>query len=143
MKACKGFLLFVLIGGFSSAVNLVTRILIDRVTSYEVAIVLAFPAALTTAFLLNRVLVFQTSRDGWHGQFVRFLLVNLAALVQVFLISVLFVRVIFPIVGMRFHPDTVAHALGLLSPITTSYWVHKHFSFRSARAADDSLGAQS
>lgn len=143
MRACKSFLLFVLIGGFSSAVNLVTRILIDRVTSYEVSIVLAFPVALTTAFLLNRTFVFEAVRDSWYEQFVRFLLVNLAALVQVFLISVLFARVIFPTAGMHIHPDTVAHAIGLLSPIVTSYWAHKHFSFRGVRAADDTRGARS
>jgi len=143
MRASKGFLLFVLIGGFSSAVNLITRIIIDRVTSYEIAIVLAFPVALTTAFLLNRVFVFQAGRDGWHGQFIRFLLVNLAALAQVFLISILFARVIFPLAGMRFQRDTVAHAIGLLSPIITSYWAHKHFSFRRSGAAGASLGKQS
>ena len=33
---------------------------------------------------------------------------------------------------MRFYPDTVAHAIGLLSPLFTSYWAHKHFTFRGA-----------
>ena len=131
MSGRSGFVLFVLIGGFSSAVNLVTRILINRVTSYEVAIVLAFPVALTTAFLLNRAFVFRSAGAAWHGQFARFLIVNLAALVQIFLVSVGLARLVFPYIGMRFHPETAAHGIGLLSPILTSYWAHRHFTFRA------------
>lgn len=130
-------LLFVLVGGFSSAVNFVARILIDRVTSYETAIVIAFPIALTTAFLLNRLLVFQETRREWKDQYVRFLIVNLIALVQVFAVSLLLARWLFPAIGMNFHPDTVAHGIALVSPLPTSYWLHKHFSF-----ADRTPGAR-
>lgn len=142
MKPGPAFLLFVLISGFAAAVNLVSRILIDLLTSYEVAIVLAFPIALTTAFLLNRLFVFKPASPAWRGQFVRFLFVNLAALAQVFIVSVLFARLIFPAVGMKFHADTVAHAIGLVSPIFTSYWMHKHFSFASGTRAEPHLGAR-
>lgn len=137
MNDRRGFAAFVLIGAFASLVNLVARILIDRFTSFEIAVVLAFPVALTTAFLLNRALVFRSAEAAWHGQFVRFLLVNLAALAQIFVISVALARYVFPFVGMRFHPETVAHAIGLLSPLFTNYWAHKHFTFRGARVAGE------
>lgn len=120
---------FVLIGGFAALVNLVSRIVIDIATGYEVAIVLAFPVALTTAFALNRAFVFDARDGDWRRQYWRFFLVNLAALVQVFLISVGLARFAFPAIGFAWHPDTVAHALGVISPILTSYWAHKHFSF--------------
>jgi putative flippase GtrA len=136
------FVAFVLIGGFASGVNLVSRILIDLLTSYEVAIILAFPIATTTAFLLNRMFVFKPTTPAWRGQFVRFLVVNVAMLAQVFIISVLFARLIFPAVGMNFHADTVAHAIGLVSPIFTSYWMHKHFSFAADTQAEPHLGQQ-
>lgn len=142
MKLKPAFVLFVLIGGFASGVNLVSRILIDRLTSYEVAILLAFPIATTTAFLLNRMFVFKPATPAWRGQFVRFLLVNVAMLAQVFIISVAFARLIFPAVGMDFHADTVAHAIGLVSPIFTSYWMHKHFSFAARAPVEPQLGAQ-
>ena len=134
MSERQRLILFIGIGGFASLVNLVARILFDGFTSYEAAIVLAFPVALTTAFLLNRALVFDGGRGDWRGQYWRFLLVNLAALAQVFLISVALARLIFPAIGFGWHADTVAHAVGLISPIFTSYWAHKHFSF-SERAA--------
>lgn len=129
--------LFILIGGGASLVNLLARMAIDYVTSFEVAIVLAFPIALTTAFLLNRAFVFQGAGGPWYRQYWRFLLVNLVALVQVFAISVGLARFVFPAIGFLWYPDTVAHAVGLVSPILTSYWAHKHFSFSPARAAPD------
>ena len=49
---------------------------------------------------------------------------------QIFVISVLLARFVFPRAGMHFHPDLVAHAIGLLSPIFTSYWAHKRYTFR-------------
>lgn len=142
MRWSSGFFLFVLIGGLSSVVNLVARILINRTASYEVAIVLAFPIALITAFLLNRALVFRSSGRAWGGEFLRFLLVNLAALVQVFVVSVVLARLIFPAIGFQSHSDTIAHGIGLLSPILTSYWAHKHFSFRAGATAPTPLRAR-
>ncbi len=137
MKDATAFVRFVLIGGFASGVNLVARILIDTVTSYAVAILLAFFVGLTTAFLLNRMFVFKpASQSQWRGEFFRFLLVNLATLAQVFLLSMLFARVIFPATGMDFHPDTIAHGIGLITPVFTSFWAHRHFTFRAASLAD-------
>lgn len=135
MNIRSGFIVFVLIGGFCSVVNLVARILINQSTSYEVAIVLAFLIALTTAFLLNRTFVFKSAGGAWRGQFLRFLLVNIITLLQVFGLSELFARVIFPSMSFAFHAETIAHGIGLLSPLLTSYWAHKHFSFRTKPAA--------
>lgn len=136
MRDVKGLAAFVAIGGFASAVNLLARIALDALTSYEAAIVLAFPFGLTTAFLLNRAFVFNRTQSSWTRQYWRFLLVNLATLVQIFLISVALARWVFPMLGMTWHAKTIAHAVGLLSPILTSYWAHKHFSFApDARAS--------
>jgi len=130
MSEARKLAAFVMIGGFAALVNFLTRIAIDTFTSYEIAIVLAFPVGLITAFVLNRTLVFEGRRASWHGQFWRFLLVNLVALGQVFIVSVGLARYFFPLVGFTFHAHTVAHAIGLASPILTSYWAHKYFSFR-------------
>lgn len=132
MSEARRFMAFVAIGGFASAVNLVARILVDMFTSYEAAIVLAFPIALTTAFLLNRLLVFQAKEYDWRRQYRRFLIVNLAALLQVFAVSVAFARLIFPWIGFTWHAHTIAHALGLIMPLFTSYWAHKRYSFAPA-----------
>jgi len=124
--------LFILIGGFAALVNLVARILIDQRTSYEVAVVLAYPIGMTVAFLLNRTFVFLGGHSDWRGQYWRFVLVNLAALAQIFVVSVGLDRFLFPLIHFTWHADTVAHAIGLASPTLTSYWAHKHYSFAPA-----------
>lgn len=126
----KKFILFALVGGFSAGVNFFARLALSQITTYEVAIVVAFPIAMTTAFLLNRLFVFkQDFRHTWGHQYLRFFAVNIVALVQVFAVSVGLARWFFPLIGMTFQPESVAHAIGLLSPILTSYWLHQRVSF--------------
>lgn len=140
MNKYKNFTLFVIIGGVSSVVNLAARVAFNYLFSYEVAIILAFPVALSFAFVLNRCLIFNAENGHWTGQFGRFLIVNLVALVQIFAISVLLARFVFPRVSMGFHPELVAHAIGLVSPICTSYWAHKRFTFRPNASVESSPG---
>lgn len=128
-RPSPAFVKFVAIGGFASLVNLLARIVINRTSSYEVAIVGAFFVALITAFELNRAFVFNDTPGRWWPRFGRFFLVNLVALVQVFVISVGLARLLFPAIGMAFHPDTVAHAIGLVAPLFTSFWFHRVFTF--------------
>ncbi len=134
-KLSPAFLRFVAIGGLASLVNLIARIAINRMTSYEVAIVGAFFVALVTAFELNRAFVFNDVAGRWWPRFGRFLVVNLVALVQVFVISVTLARFIFPRIGMTLHPDIVAHGIGLLSPLFTSFWLHRRFTFAGSATA--------
>lgn len=121
--------LFVIVGGFAALVNVIARLIFDQFVSFEVAVILAFPVALTTAFTLNRNYVFQSRSTDVVRQYVRFALVNVAALLQVLLVSVLLARVLFPLVGFEWHMETVAHVLGVLSPVLTSYLLHKSFTF--------------
>lgn len=133
MNGRRDFLLFAAIGAFAAAVNVGARVLFSRWTGYEAAIALAFPVALVTAFVLNRLFVFRPEGGDWRGQLFRFLLVNLAALAQVFLVSLLLARILFPAIGMTLQPELVAHAIGVASPILTSYWAHRHFTFAPRR----------
>jgi putative flippase GtrA len=123
------FVLFAVVGGFAALVNIVARLLFNLVTSFEVAVVLAFPVALTTAFVLNRHFVFNRGEGNAGSQYWRFVLVNLVALAQVFMVSVLLARVLLPLAGWTWHRETVAHVVGVLSPILTSYVFHKSFTF--------------
>lgn len=132
MSNRREFLAFVAIGGFAAGVNFGARLAIDWWTSFEVAILLAYLVAMTTAFLLNRAYVFKAADGPWRRQYTRFAIVNLIALVQVFLISVGLARYLFPAMGLTWHADEIAHAIGLASPILTSYWAHKKYSFAAA-----------
>ena len=128
----RQFLLFVLIGGFAAGVNLLARILFSSVLSFEIAVVVAYPIGMTVAFLLNRNFVFDGKHSGATGQYIRFFIVNIAALVQIWLVSVALLRFIFPLIGFEFHTEIIAHGIALASPILTSYFAHKYFSFRQA-----------
>lgn len=130
----RQFTSFVLIGGFAALVNWLVRFPIERAIGFEAAIVVSYLVAMTTAFLLNRAYVFPATARDWREQYVRFGLVNLIALAQVFVVSVALARGLFPAIGFAWHAEAVAHAVGLASPVLTSYWGHKRFSFAPVAA---------
>ena len=99
------------------------------------SIILAFPVALATAFILNRIFVFKGGTGNVSGQFVKFLIVNLIALVQIFLVAQLFAYYILPAIGWSWQVETVAHGIGLVSPLLTSYWAHKFWTFKGTADA--------
>lgn len=123
------FLRFVVTGGVAAAVNVASRWALDFVMPYAVAVCFAYLVGMTTAFILARMFVFDASGGTTHGQYARFALVNAVAFVQVWLVSVGLALLLFPAIGFTWHPDTVAHVIGVISPILTSYAGHKHFSF--------------
>jgi putative flippase GtrA len=129
----KEIVSFVVVGGLAAAVNILARILFNRIFNYETSIALAFPIALTFAFVLNRNLVFSAADGRASTQYMRFLAVNLLALAQTLLISVALARWVFPAIGYAWNSETIAHAIGVAIPIFTSYLGHKHFSFAQSK----------
>ena len=123
------FLLFVAAGGAAAAVNIASRVVLNWAMPYEVAIVLAYVCGMITAYLLNKYFVFEASGRAVASESLRFALVNLAAVAQVWVVSVSLARLVFPAIGFGWHADTVAHVIGVAVPVFTSYLGHKHFSF--------------
>jgi putative flippase GtrA len=132
MREAVGFATFLLTGGTAATVNVVARWLLNFVMPYELAVVLAYLIGMMTAFLLMRVFVFQATGGRVRGQLVRFALVNLVAGAQVLVVSVVLARLLFPALGSQHQAETLAHVLGVLSPVAMSYILHKRFSFRIA-----------
>jgi putative flippase GtrA len=127
----RRFILFLVVGGFAALANFASRIGLSELMPYIPSIILAYCIGMATAFVLNRLFVFKDSRNHLRHQAMWFVLVNLAAVVQTVVISVLLVRWLFPAIGWTFHPQTVAHAVGVAIPVVTSYLGHKHLSFRN------------
>ena len=126
----RQFAAFVVVGGVAALVNIGSRLMISRVMPYEAAIVVAYLCGMVTAFFLNRAFVFQAAAGREASrQFVRFTLVNIVALVQVWIVGVGLDRFVFPAVRFNWHAETVAHVIAVASPIVTSYLAHKYFSF--------------
>jgi putative flippase GtrA len=128
----RRFALFVLAGGVAALVNIASRLAFSLVMPYEAAIVVAYGCGMTTAYALNKVFVFARSGRTLRDEYVRFTLVNLAAVAQVWLVSVGLARLVFPALGFAWHAETVAHVIGVMVPVFTSYLGHKHFSFSAA-----------
>jgi putative flippase GtrA len=126
----SAFLRFVVSGGIAAGANILARIALSQVMAYEWAVALAYLVGMATAYGLMRVFVFERSGGSATGEVGRFVLVNLVALVQVWIVSVGLARWLFPAIGFAWHADTVAHVIGVLSPVIASYVGHKHFTFR-------------
>ena len=125
----KRFALFLFAGGTAALVNILSRIAFNWLMPYEVAIVVAYLCGMTTAYLLNKRFVFASSGRGVASEYTRFALVNLAAVAQVWVVSVGLARLVFPAISFIWHAETVAHVIGVTIPVFTSYLGHKHFSF--------------
>ena len=137
-REARAFGAFVLSGGLAAGVNVLTRFVLSKWLPFEAAVTLAYLVGMTTAFVLTKTFVFQRSRAHWLVEYGRFAMVNVVAFVQVLLVSDGLVRLLFPAIGFHWHAEEVGHIVGVMSPIVTSYYAHKHFSFRPARSAEPS-----
>lgn len=79
---------FVLAGGVAVAANIASRWLLSSIMPFGYAVVVAYLIGMATAFTLTRQFVFEQSNRHVGGKMTRFILVNLAALVQVWIVSV-------------------------------------------------------
>lgn len=125
------FMRFLLAGGFAAAVNFGSRIVFSHWLPYVPAIILAFCLGLVTAFALNKLFVFNTARNRLHHQVFWFVAINLGAVLQTLLISLLVARWLLPALHVDFHNETIAHGIGVVVPVVTSYLGHKRLSFRT------------
>lgn len=133
---------FLVTGGIAAGVNVVSRWLLNHAMIYEIAVVIAYLIGMATAYVLARFFVFARSGRSVHDEAIRFALVNVAALAQVWIVSVGLARGVFPWVGFDWHAEDIAHLVGVAVPAVTSYFGHRHFSFsaaseRAARERED------
>lgn len=131
----RQFLLFVLAGGIAAAANFLSRILLDLAMPYVPSIVVAYGIGMLTAFLLNRAFVFTDAGNSVRSQVGWFIAVNLLAVAQTLLISLMLARWLFPRIDFDWHPETVAHAVGVVVPVFTSFMGHRLLTFRTADRA--------
>ncbi len=122
---------FLLVSGVAALINFGSRIVFSLVVPYPAAIALAFCAGISSAFILNRRYVFERATIPLREQMLWFTAVNLFALLQTMAVSLLLKYWLFPTIGMHWHSEAVAHAIGIVFPIASSYLGHKKLSFRS------------
>ena len=94
------FVRFALAGGVAAAVNILSRWLLSLFMRFEIAVVIAYLIGMATAFVLTRQFVFKRSDRHVRIEAMRFALVNLAALAQVWVISVGLAEWVLPWLGI-------------------------------------------
>jgi putative flippase GtrA len=124
------FFLFLLCGGLAAALNWGSRFIFSIWLPFELAVVAAFFVGLLSGFLLMRWFVFNGKGQALVPQAGKYLLVNILALIQTLLISTLFARLLLPEIGLVKNIEALAHLVGVLTPVITSYIGHKRWSFR-------------
>jgi putative flippase GtrA len=129
MEGRYAFLRFAIAGGLAAVANWLSGRGLGLVMPLEVAVVFAYLVGMMTAYLLNRAFVFEKSGRGVGSEAWRFVLVNGVALVQVWAVTVGLSRLIFPLISVSWVGEGLAHAIGVASPIVTSYLLHKNFTF--------------
>ena len=124
------FLRFILAGGLAAGANYGSRFAFSVWFSYEVAILLAYLVGMTVAFVLMRAYVFEGRGKAVIPQAGKFALVNVLAVLQTLVISLLLARWGLPAVGIERHAEAIAHFVGVLVPVATSYAGHRFATFR-------------
>jgi putative flippase GtrA len=126
----KQFWRFLVAGGAAAAANFGSRFLFSQWLRYEWAIVLAFFVGLTLGFSLMRGYVFGASGKPIVPQLAMYLTVNLLALLQTMLVSIVLDRWVLRSLGSVSLAQALAHLVGVLVPTVTSYFGHRTATFK-------------
>lgn len=92
---------------------------------------LAFDLFILAQQLLAWRFVFISARVSVRRSLAGFALVNLLAVLQTWLVSVGLRNWLLPILGVVAFRDLIAHGCGVAVPVLSSYFGHKHISFRN------------
>ncbi len=129
--ASRQFIKFVLVGGFAALINFTSRIGYSLYVNFSEAIVAAYITGMITAFTLNKLLVFTPSRHHTAKQVAYFTLVNVAALGQTWLVSMLLYHYVLNWLDITLYNKEISHFVGIAIPVFTSYVGHKHLTFKT------------
>ena len=133
MKAflSRQFAAFLITGGIAAAVNFLSRIGYDRFMDFSAAVVMAYITGMVTAYVLARLFVFAESQTSTAHAASWFVVVNLFAVAQTWLVSMGLAYYLLPSLGVQCFVPELAHLAGVVVPVFTSFLGHKHFSFKS------------
>lgn len=126
----KQFSLFLICGGLAAGFNFASRFFFSVFFPFEIAVILAFLVGLFSGFILMRLFVFEGAGKPLSPQIGKYLAVNLLALAQTLLISIVCARWLLPAIGVDVHAEALGHLAGVLLPVVSSYFGHKLLTFR-------------
>jgi len=120
--------LFVVMGGLAAAVNMASRFAFSAVMPLPAAVIAAYLVGMCVAFCLNRTFVFQGATDQTGRRILRFTMVNLVAVAQTLAITIVGSWLMHPPLDET-QAQTLAHAVGVVVPVLSSYWMHRRWTF--------------
>ncbi len=126
----RQFISFIITGAIAALVNVVSRVVFSQLIHFELAVLMAYAIGMLTAYVLARKFVFLQSRTSVRSSFAAFALVNIFAVLQTWLVSVGLRNWLLPLLGIVVLRDLIAHGIGVAVPVLSSYFGHKHISFR-------------
>ena len=123
---------FLIAGGIAAAANFGSRFIFSIFFSYAAAVPLAYLVGMIVAFLLMRGHVFNARNGSLAPQVTKFVGVNVLAVLQTLVISLLLAGWLLPNIGItdQVKAEAIAHLVGVLVPVVTSYFGHKFLTFR-------------
>jgi putative flippase GtrA len=124
------FVRFLVTGGLAALVNFSVGFLLARLLPYNLDLVVGHVSGMVAAFILFELFVFGESSHEKPKSMGLFVMVNLLALLQTYLIGSALEEWLFPEIGFELHPETVARIIAIGFPVLTSFLGHKYFTFR-------------
>ncbi len=125
----KEFSLFILSGLIAASINITSRVILTIFLSFELSVFIAYFLGMLTAFLLARKYVFKTTKKSYKRSFAAFSLVNLIAVFQTWIVSVLIKFWLVNFISSVSIVELISHSFGVGIPVFTSYFGHKYITF--------------
>ena len=123
------FLTFIFVGVTAASVNWISRYLMATWISFSPAVPLAYCVGMTTAFALNKILVFPKSDIPVEVQVRRFIIINLSFLPVVWGCSLIFSTAL-KAMGIKEYSDEIGHAASLALPMLATFLLYKFVAFK-------------
>ena len=128
-QTAKQFFSFLLSGGLAALINFISRIVYNHWFTFSTSVILAFMTGLTAGFILMKIFVFRKSQKSLKHSALFYILVNIFAALQTWIISMVLAYYLLPFLGVEKFSKEIAHAVGITVPVFTSYIGHKRWTF--------------
>ena len=126
----RQFILFVITGGTSAIINILSRMFLSNFFRFEIAILISYGIGMITAFFLAKKYVFLNSNKSIKKSFPAFALVNLISVLQTFFVSIFIKKWLIIFLDNLSFIELVAHTFGLGILVFTSFYGHKYITFK-------------
>ena len=126
----RQFILFIITGGTSAVINILSRIILSDFFRFEIAILISYGIGMIVAFNLANRFVFLNSKKSIKKSFPAFALVNFLSVIQTFFVSIFIKNWLIIFFDNLSLVELIAHSCGLGVLVFTSFYGHKYITFK-------------